>query len=414
MSGKEKIYYGWWVVAATFMVLFIGLCSAFYTVSVFLEPLQEAFRWTKTQISLGFTIAALLVGLLSPLVGLAVSRLGVKKVLTFGAIAASGGLLLLSFMTRLWQYYSLYVLIAAGIASMGLVPSQTIASHWFERKRGLAMGFIMTGIGLGGMFMVFVASQAVEAFGWRWAYRILGGMVLCIVLPVIAILIKNKPADIGLEVDGGTASQAEVRRQTAAVSFTVSQAVRTFSFIVLCFMMIFFSVILGGMTQHAIAMLRGVLLDEANLFWSLTLGASVFGRLLFGALADRFPKKLLMLIILCFQLTGVAALFLMQEKGAMAWAFVVFYGMALGAFPTVFPVLMGESFGVEHFSKLVGLTGLFQILGLSAGAVIPGRIFDTTGSYAGALRILVIVAVLGLAVASLIRKPVHPGAARQS
>lgn len=414
MSGKGRIYYGWWIVAATFSVLFIGLCSAFYTVSVFLEPLEEAFQWSKTEISLGFTIAALLVGLLSPLVGIAVSKFGVKKVLIFGALVVGAGLVLLSFISRLWQYYSLFIVLAAGIASLGLVPCQTIASHWFEKKRGLAMGIIMTGIGLGGMFMVFLASQAVEAFGWRWAYRILGGMVLCIVLPVIAILIKNKPADIGLEVDGGKAAPGEGCLSAGTVSFTVSQAVKTFSFIVLCAMVIFYSVILGGMTQHAIAMLRNVILNEANLFWSLTLGASVFGRLIFGALADRFPKKILMIIIWCFQLAGLGALFLMQEKGGLVWAFVVFYGMALGAFPTVFPVLLGEGFGVEHFSKLVGLIGLFQILGLSAGSVIPGRIFDTTGSYAGALRILVIVALLGLAVASLIRKPVPPSDARQA
>lgn len=414
MSGKEKIYYGWWVVAATFMVLFIGLCSAFYTVSVFLEPLQEAFRWTKTQISLGFTIAALLVGLLSPVVGLAVSRLGVKKVYTFGALAVSAGLLLLSFITQLWQYYALYVLIAAGIASMGLVPSQTIASHWFERKRGLAMGIIMTGIGLGGMFMVFVASQAVESFGWRGAFRLLAGMVFCIVLPVIAILIKNKPADIGLEVDGGTASQEEVRRQAAAVSLTVSQAVKTLLFPVMCAMMVLFSIILGGMTQHAIAMLRSVVLDQANLYWSLALGASVVGRLLFGGLADRFPKKILMIVILVFQLAGVGGLFLMHDQSGMAWSFVVCYGMALGAFPTVFAVLMGEGFGVEHFSKLVGLTGLFQILGLSAGAVIPGRIFDTTGSYVGAIKIMVILAVIAIGVSLFIRKPAGPTAPRHA
>ncbi|MFY9111292.1 MAG: hypothetical protein WAP34_05095 [Desulfomonilia bacterium] len=86
MDNKKSLFYGWWIAAATFVILFIGLCSGFYTVSVFLEPIQQEFGWNRTTISLGFTIAALLVGLLSPVVGLAVSRFGVKGVQLFGAL----------------------------------------------------------------------------------------------------------------------------------------------------------------------------------------------------------------------------------------------------------------------------------------------------------------------------------------
>ncbi|HRX26838.1 MAG TPA: MFS transporter, partial [Aminivibrio sp.] len=181
MKERGGMFYGWWIVGATFTVLFIGLCSGFYTVSVFLEPIEQTFGWNRTRISLGFTIAALLVGLLSPVVGIAVARLGARAVQLFGALVTGFGLILASFIQTLWQYYIIYIVVAVGLASVSLVPSQTVISHWFEKRRGTAMGIIMTGIGLGGMAMVFIASMMNEAYGWRWAYRFLGILVLAVV-----------------------------------------------------------------------------------------------------------------------------------------------------------------------------------------------------------------------------------------
>ncbi len=98
MKERGGMFYGWWIVGATFTVLFIGLCSGFYTVSVFLEPIEQTFGWNRTRISLGFTIAALLVGLLSPVVGIAVARLGARAVQLFGALVTGFGLILASFI----------------------------------------------------------------------------------------------------------------------------------------------------------------------------------------------------------------------------------------------------------------------------------------------------------------------------
>lgn len=405
MAQEGKVFYGWWIVAATFIVLFAGLCTAFYTVSVFLEPLQETFNWSKTQISLGFTIAALLVGFLSPAVGVAVAKLGVKKVQAFGALLVGIGLVLAGSVQQLWQYYALFIMIGAGLASMGLVPAQTVISYWFNKKRGLAMGIIMTGIGLGGMVMVFVASEAVAAFGWRWAYRILGLIVLGFVLPVILLIIKERPQDLGLEQDGLAVSTDDARQQGVGLSFSVKQAFKTLPFYLICIIMALYSVILGGMTQHAIALLRSMDISDANLFWSLTLGASVFGRIIFGTLADRISKKVLLVFIWGFHVIGLGSLFYLLRENNFVWGFVFFYGIALGSFPTLFPLLLGEKFGIEHFSKLVGIAGLFQILGLAAGSIILGRMFDTSGSYYGGIQVLIIIALAAMAVTILIGRP---------
>ncbi|MCD6571170.1 MAG: MFS transporter [Deltaproteobacteria bacterium] len=405
MENEGKIFYGWWIVTAVFIVLFAGLCSGFYTVSVFLEPLQKTFGWSRTEISLGFTIAALLVGLCSPLVGLAVSKLGVKKVLSFGSIVMGLALIMLGFIQQLWQYYALFVVLAVGLACVGLVPCQTIISFWFEKRRGTAMGIIMTGIGLGGMVMVFLTSMAVDAFDWRWAYRLLGAVQFIIVLPVVLVVIKDKPEDIGLKQDGVSALTASMEESPKGISFTVGEAVKTLPFYLICLLMVFYSVIVGGMTQHAIALLRASGVAEANLFWSLALGASVIGRLLFGALADRFSKKGLIIVTWIFHIIGLGAILFLVHTSSFVWVFVGFYGVALGAFGTLFPLFLGERFGVEHFSKLIGIAGLFQIIGLAGGALLLGKIFDSTGAYTFAVQISIIISVIAAFVTMIVGQP---------
>lgn len=402
MQNKTAVFYGWRIAAATFAVLFIGLCSGFYTVSVFLEPIQRESGWSRTQISLGFTIAALLVGFLSPLVGMAVARLGVKKVQLFGALVTGTGLILASFIQTLWQYYTIYAIMALGLASLGIVPSQTIISHWFTKRRGAAMGMIMTGIGLGGMVMVFIASAMNDAYGWRWAYRLLGLLVLGIVLPVILIVIRNKPEELGLFPDGIAASASEASGLQTLRSFTVKEAFGTLPFKLTCLIMILFSIILGGLTLHAIALFRSYGVDQANTTWSLTLGASVLGRIMFGFLSDKTSKKHLLVVSWLFHIISFGAIMMIADMSGFVWGFVIFYGLALGSFVTLLPLFIGERFGVEHFSKLIGIIGLFQVIGLAAGSMLLGKIYDATASYTNAVTLLFVLSIAALIVTAFI------------
>jgi len=405
MQNKGPVFYGWWIVSATFIILFVGLCSGFYTVSVFLEPLQQAFGWNRTQISLSFTIAALLVGLLSPVVGLAVARFGVKKVQLFGALVVGIGMIMGSFIQALWHLYTVYIIVAVGLASVSLVPSQTIISHWFERRRGTAMGIIMTGIGLGGMVMVYVASVVNEAYGMRWAYRVLGAMVLFIVVPTIMFVIKNRPEDLGLAPDGITTWASEASVLQKPKGFTMKEAFRSLPFNLTCLIMILFSIILGGLTMHAIALFRSYGVDQANTQWSLTLGASVLGRILFGYLSDKISKKNLIVVSWILHALAFGSIMLIASMSWFVWGFVLCYGLALGSFVTLLPLFVGERFGIEHFSKLIGIIGLFQVIGLAVGSVLLGRIYDATASYANAVTLLLVISICALIITALIGQP---------
>ena len=299
MQNRIGLFYGWWIVLATFIVLFIGFCSGFYTVSVFMEPIQHAFGWSRTQISLSFTIAALLVGFLSPVVGLAVARFGVKKVQLFGAFVVGFGMIVGSFIRALWQFYTVYIIVAVGLSCVSLITCQTIISHWFEKSRGTAMGLIMTGIGLGGMVMVFIASMIIDTYGVRWAYRVLGVMVVFIVVPIIMAVIRNRPEDLGLLPDGIISPVSGASSFLKYTGFTVKEAFRTLPFHLMCIMLTLFSIILGGLTMHAIALFRSYGIGHASILWSLTLGVSVLGRIFDSTSSYKTAVMLFLFISFC-------------------------------------------------------------------------------------------------------------------
>ena len=401
----KKLFYGWWVVAAISVVLILGMGSAFYTASVFLEPIQETLGWSKTQISLGFMIAALVAAAVSPFVGIAIAKFGVRKVLAFGAVATGLALALLSQIQQLWHYYALTFVLAIGISCLGLLSGTTCISHWFEKRRGAATGIIFAASGVGGMTMVFLASQAVERLEWRPTYLLLGAILFLVVLPVIVITIKNKPEDIGLKPDGGLASDAMKQDPTDGPGFDLKDAARTIPYWLLAFLMLCYGVAFGAMAQHAIALLGSLGASEPGIFWSVTLGISVLGRLLFGILADRFSKKGLISITWLFHFIGLSAAIFMPTILSLVWAFAFFYGAGQGAFGTVFSVFLGELFGTEHFSKLYGTILVLQAIGFSIGAVLFGTIFDSTGSYAPAIWTVAGMSLLCIAATALIRQP---------
>lgn len=410
MDKKNGMFYGWWIVLVTALILFIGVGSSFYTISVFLLPLQEAFGWSKTQVSVGFIIAAGVSGLLSPVIGVLISKVGTRNVEIYGAVAVGIALLALGSIQQLWHYYALMGLMATGIGAIAWVPSQTIVSHWFNKKRGFAMGLVMMGLGLGGMVMVLVASYLVTHAGWQWAYRVMGIMTLGIVLPAIVIFVKNKPEDMGLEPDGSPAT-SQTQQKTAELSLTVAQAVKGLPFYLILLIVLCFYIIFGGLAQHGVALLNSMNIAQAATFWGLTIGFSVPGRFLFGYMGDKISLKTLMVVIWVFSSLAMASVYYIPQNSFLVWGFVVFYGSTIGGMASVFPLLLGRTFGLEHFSKFVGLYGLLQILFMGIGTFMMGKLFDASGSYIGSVMILGIFSLLGVFSAAFLTNPNKAAAA---
>jgi MFS family permease len=397
-------FYGWWIVAGSFLILFISVGIGLYAPPVFLVPLQEHFGWSRAAIASGSALAAVAVGLTSPLVGIWIDRYGSRTVMTGGALLMGGAFTLLSMISSLWQLYALNALAAVGITCVAWVPVQTLISNWFSRTRGRAMGITLTGIGFGGLVMAPLAGLLIAHLGWRLAFATLGGLILAVVVAVVLAIVRSRPADMGLLPDGdsasaSTASSFHTVHGVRAAGVELGEAVRSrafWSLSVAHFLWTFGSMSVVG---HLVAFLRdtGFESGTAATALGLAVGASVGGRVLFGVLGDSASKRDIMTG--AFVLLAVATLLLLRidSLGALP-AFVVIFGAGLGGAAVLTPLLVGEYFGLLAFGKILGLIMVASTLGAATGPVLTGRIYDVTGSYSLAFM-LHTGAFLGAAIA---------------
>src|ERR1700686_4453330 len=179
-------YNGWRVVLAACLGVMAGFGSLFvYTFSVFVKPLAAEFGWSREAISSGFAIAAVTLGLCSPLLGRWIDRFGPRRIIlicmtVYGCAIASLSLL----RSGLWQFYlTCFVRGVVGKGAAHLAYSRSI-STWFQRRLGTALAFVMVGAGLGAMIFPVVAQSVISRSGWRAAYASLGGLALFLGLPL--------------------------------------------------------------------------------------------------------------------------------------------------------------------------------------------------------------------------------------
>ena len=396
-------FYGWWIVAGSFLILFITVGIGLYAPPVFLVPLQEHFGWSRAAIATASAIAAVVSGMVSPFVGAWIDKYGSRKVMTFGALLMGSAFLLLSAMGALWHLYALSALAAVGITCCAWIPTQTLISNWFNKKRGLAMGIALTGIGLGGLVMAPLAALLIAQLGWRLAFAALGATILVIVGTVVLAIVRSRPADIGLLPDGEAAASAGRMGTNAgadlAARIELGQAVRAGAFWTLAFCYFLWAFASLSILGHFVALLRdvGFASGTAAAALGLTVGTSVAGRVVVGYFADSASKRDIMTAALTF--SGLSTVLLLSIRpGGVLPLFVITYGVALGGVAVLLPLLVVEYFGLVAFSKILGLVMIAATLGAAAGPVLTGRVHDVTGSYRLAFM-LHVAAFLAAAVA---------------
>jgi MFS family permease len=297
---------------------------------------------------------------------------------------------LLSTVTSLWQLYALNVIAALGISCVAWIPNQTLISNWFNRKRGTAMGITLAGIGFGGLAMPLFTAFVIEAYGWRVAFAVLGGLVLSIVVTVVLAVVRSRPADIGLVPDGEPVAPEEqpgtpphgAEEVAAVAGLTLSESVRTRAFWLLSLGHIFWTFGSMSLIAHLPAFLsdQGFESQVAAGSLAVAIGISVVGRLTFGVLADRFSKRRIISSALVLHALAVLCLFRIESFWALP-GFVVLFGLGLGGAAVLVPLLVGECFGLRAFGTVLGVVTISATLGAAVGPVVTGRIFDVMESY---------------------------------
>jgi sugar phosphate permease len=415
------LFYGVWIVAGGFALLFLFAGAGFYSFSIFIKPLEDDFGWSRSAISLAMSLYMVLHGVAGPFVGHAIEIHGPKKVMTLFAVLSGAAFVLVSFTSSLWFFYLAYCLLSLATTGIGFIPVSTLLTRWFIRRRGTAIGFAMVGISVGGLILAPLVGLIISHFGWRIAFVFLGVLVWLVALPVTLFVMKGSPADLGLLPDGdvpevGTAPDphAPPLRPVAPASapqqegWPLAAAVRTRAFFWLAVTFFLGPVAQMGMLQHQAPLLddAGVSETMAAMGVGLTAGLGGLGKLSFGRISEVLPFRVA--VMLCFGLQALGVLVLYSSDSvALVWVYVVVFGFAMGGVIVLLPLAVAHFFGLAAFAVMMGTVSLILALGNASGALLSGVIYDALGSYDYAMVLymfLYLVATLSIFLAGKPRR----------
>jgi MFS transporter, OFA family, oxalate/formate antiporter len=376
--SHPRIFYGWFVVAAAFAVTFVGFGSA-YTFSAFVESLQKDFAASRGSVSLVFSLAGFLYFGLGIVSGPLADQWGSRRLAVIGMILTGMGLAIASTARSLAEVYAAYGLGVGLGVGCSYVPAVGAVQRWFARRRGLASGLAVSGIGVGTLVMPPLASFLIAVLGWREAYLVLGGLA-AVVGAGMALMIENDPRDRGLGPDGDPLqSGAESVRPTGA---SVSEAIRSRSFVGLyaACLICSFGVFVPFVHLVPNAMDHGVSQSSAVLLLGLIGVGSTAGRFFLGGLADRMGRRLALVAMF----VGMALALVVWAFSTDVWplaGFAFAYGVFYGGWVAVLPAVIMDYFGGRNVSGIIGILYTSVAFGTLIGPSAAGFAFDLSHSY---------------------------------
>jgi MFS family permease len=412
-SSKRAFFYGYWVLLSAFAGVFIFAGIGLYSFSFFIKPLQASLGWDRGAIMLGNTLWFLSMGLASPVVGRLVDRHGVKRVIATGTVMVSAGLALLSIMQSLWLYCISWVIVGAGMAAIAQVPASAVVSHWFVKRRGLAIGVMSAAVGVGGIvFSPVVGGFLIPTLGWRSAFLTLGIFTSLLLLPLALFVIRTKPGDKGLYPDGMSAEEyARMPKATSSASggLTLKKALATPAFwlIAACYMIHMLPQ--HGMMQTNVPHITDIGFSAATAATLMSvLGMmSAFGKFAFGWICDWIKAKYALAIGLVMQLAAIAVMstITLESPTALIWVFAVLMGLGIGSWLPTMSIIVSYNFGLVAYGAIFGIISLLNNIGGSIGPVTAGLIYDFTGSYSLAFKIFLVLFAISIPLILLVKRP---------
>lgn len=381
------------------MVVMWGIHSSF---GVFFKPLLAEFGWTRAMVSGAVSISVIASGLAAIGWGRLTDRFGPRLVVTAGGFFLGLGYLLMSQISALWQLY----LFSGVIAGIGLgvawVPLLSPITRWFIKKRGMATGIAVAGVGVGIMIMPPAASWLISNYGWRLAYTVIGIVTLASVIPAAQFL-KRDPDQMGLVPYGVDEVKIDSPNlETGGFSF--QEAIRVKQFWMLSAMWLFFGFSLETIFVHIVpyATDLGISAISAANILAISGGVSILGGIIIGNIADRSGNRPA-LIITSILFAGALIWLIVAKELRMLYLLAAIFGFGYGGLFALESPIIAKLFGLNSHGAIMGYVGVSYMIGGALGPVLAGRMFDITGNYQTAFLISAAASVIALILALLLR-----------
>ncbi len=414
MAGHSKrLFYGWYMVGAGSAIQFLQAALMTQAFGAYVAVLQAERGWSKTALSGAAALNQLEAALLGPVLGWIIDRFGPQGMIRAGIVVFGLGLMLLSRTDTLPGFYAAFLVAALGSSLCGFFPINVALINWFERWRARALSSMSIGLALGGISVPIVA-WSLSTYGWR-ATSFASGVIAIVVGLPLAMVMKRRPEDHGLTVDGlppqpqavTQAGKAEIGRD-----FTAREAVRTPAFWLLSLGHGFALLVVHAVSVHSITHMTqglGYTLEQASFVYTLLTLSQLGGVAVGWWIGDRYEKRF---IAAACMLMHMAGLLLLTYAIAvpMVLAFAVLHGSAWGLRGPFMQAIRADYFGRSAIGMILGLSLAIIVIGQVGGPMVAGIFADLTGSYRTGFTILALLAGLGSLFFILARKPRRPAA----
>ena len=409
MDKHQLFFYGWIIVAVGIVIQSLGYATR-YSFSVIFPALLDDFQWARDVTAIMLSVNLLVYGIVAPIAGGLVDRIGPRKTMLSGAMLLASGLALSAWASEPWHFYlSFGVMTAVGLCLMGTVPFASVLRNWFDRKRGLAFSLMF--LGTGGAFVSYPAiAFMIDSAGWRNTFLLEAAAIVVITLPLIAIFVRYHPREKNLVPDGleinealSSSSNIDTLQITDPVStdWTLTKAIKTSHFWMLCLT----SFCLLGLGEHIVLAHHVAFAIDAG--YSAIYASSVLALLgifftcgsLAGLTSDWFGREATITLGTIAAISSVVALMLIKDNSQpwLLYYHAAAFGFGIGISVPTIAASITDIFHGPKAGALIGLVWASFAMGGTIGPWLGGFIFESYHSYLPAF----ILAIASFAIAGV-------------
>ncbi len=405
---RKPFYYGWTIALVLAVTETVSYGVLFYAFPVFIAPMEAEFGWSRGELSGAFSLSLLITGLIALPVGYWLDKHGSRLLMTAGSIGATVMVLLWSQVTSYPQFIAVMALMGFFGAAILYEPAFAVIATWFAQKRGTAMAIVTFIAGFASTIFTPLSHVLLEAFGWRQAIMILAIVLGLITIPLHALFLRRKPADLGLATDGD--SKAASPSESPSINLRAVLRSRFFWLLTLAFALSTLSI--SAVRIHFIPLLISVNIHPGSA--ALASGAigvmQVAGRMIFAPIERRYSSRTMAIGVFAL-LTFSLAILLLGSAPFLIVLFVALFGMAIGTHTLTRPLIVADTYGAAYYGRISSTMVIFLTLTGTTSPFAAGVMFDLFGSYKPTLILASGFSLLSIVLIWLLPKNPHEGSA---
>lgn len=404
MKSERRLPFRWIIVGVSFSTLALTY-TIMYSFSVFFVALLKEFGWSRSLTAGAFSLFWILHGIIGPFVGNLVDRWGARWVFLLGSLLLGVGLVFCSWIESAWQLYLFFSVIAAvGVGSTGWVPNTTIIQNWFAEKRGLAMGIISSGVGIGIFVCVPAVQHLIEKVGWRMTYRLMAFVVPLSIMAMAVVFLRKRPRTTPSKEAAEETLHTPVGNPRGrnegwgSRSWTLGQAIHTKPFRTLGLCFFFTGFITQSVLTHHVAFFvdQGLQTLSASYIAGLVGMVSVVGKIFWGTVSDKSGREVAFTLVAACAICGMLLLiaFTRLSSAKIPYTYALFFGMGYAGLAALLPIMTADFFAGPAYGAIFGTLYMLHGVGGAFGAWVGGFLYDHVHSYVPFLITVIVCALL--------------------